>query len=402
MFSAIPQPDEVYRFRSVDALIGSRKELYRQTIYLAKPDQLNDLAEDTVNVVWQGDDILWANLITYYWRSFVASLITRDIFLPGYHLLHGYRPLEGSELSTVVDNEVVRLREHFSTQRTEMLAELNQRKSPVPHYELQSILSKLTPTEHYRFFQHAGLPPLDAFPNRFVQSMGKLLLSEWAVACFTDDFSNPYLWSAYADHHAGVCLVFNRNSLGNLQPPEFCERVELEEVSYQMTKPEIEFFTNVPTLTVSEYERLFTDESGAPSPICPFLPEDKERIREARAKQRDFSRGNLLTKHKPWEAEREVRMFCRSDWGGVLQSDPARHTLQYPIEALRGVIFGSRTTEEDRRSILEVILAKHYVSPMGEDFWFSEAALQPDGSVRKKPYSPYVAWQHTFVYPKNR
>ena len=286
MFSAIPQPDEVYRFRSVDALIGSRKELYRQTIYLAKPDQLNDLAEDAVNVVWQGDDILWANLITYYWRSFVASLITRDIFLPGYHLLHGYRPLEGSELSTVVDNEVVRLREHFSTQRTEVLADLNQRKSPVPHYELQSILSKLTPTEHYRFFQHAGLPPLDAFPNRFVQSMGKLLLSEWAVACFTDDFSNPYLWSAYADHHAGVCLVFNRNSLGNLQPPEFCERVELEEVSYQMTKPEIEFFTNVPTLTVSEYERLFTDESGAPSPICPFcLKTRKELERQELSKE---------------------------------------------------------------------------------------------------------------------
>ena len=40
-FSSIPQPDEVYRFRSVDALIGSHKELYRQTIYLAKPGQLN-------------------------------------------------------------------------------------------------------------------------------------------------------------------------------------------------------------------------------------------------------------------------------------------------------------------------------------------------------------------------
>ena len=66
MFSSIPQPDEVYRFRSIDALIGSRKELYRQTIYLAKPDQLNDPAEDTVNVVWHGDEILWPNLIAYY------------------------------------------------------------------------------------------------------------------------------------------------------------------------------------------------------------------------------------------------------------------------------------------------------------------------------------------------
>ena len=403
MFSTMPQPDEVYRFRSVDALIGSHKELYRQTIYLAKPDQLNDPAEDTVNVVWHGDEILWPNLITYYWRSFVASMITRGVFLPGHHaLLPDYRPLENSELSTVVDNEVVRLRERYSTQRAEVLAELSQRESPVTYFELPSIFSKLTPPEHYRFFQYAGLPPLDDFPSRFVQGMGKILLSEWRVACFTDDFTNPFLWSVYADDHAGVCLVFDRKALRNLRPPEYCGAVEFEEVSYQLKKPEIEFFANVPSLTVSEYKKLFTDESGVPSPICPYLPEDRDKIREAKEKQRDFSRSNLLTKQKYWEAEKEVRMFCRLDLPEDLNSDPAKYTVQYPIEALKGVIFGRRTTQEHRQAILDVVLAKHYVSPMGEDFWFTEAHPQPDGSIRKRPYSPYVAWQHTFVYPKKR
>ena len=83
VFSREPQPDELYRFRSIDALIGPRKELSRQTIYLARPDELNDLAEDTVNVVWRGDDVVWANLITYYWRSLLLSNTTGDIFLPG-------------------------------------------------------------------------------------------------------------------------------------------------------------------------------------------------------------------------------------------------------------------------------------------------------------------------------
>ena len=401
MFSSIPQPDEVYRFRSVDALIGSRKELYRQTIYLAKPDQLNDPAEDTVNVVWRGDEILWPNLITYYWRSFVASVLTRGVFLPGYHaILPDYRPLENSELSAVVENEVLRLSERYSTQRAEVLAALSQRESPVSYFELPLILSKLTPPEHYRFFQNAGLPPMDDFPSKFVQAMGKIFLSEWRVACFTNDFTNPFLWSVYADDHAGVCLVFDRNSLKNLRPPEDCDTVEFEEVSYQLKKPEIEFFTNIPSLTVSEYKKLFTDECGVPSPICPFLPEDREKIRKASRRQRDFSRTNLLTKQRYWEAEKEIRMFCRLDFREDLNSDPANYTVQYPIEALKGVIFGRRTTQEHRQAILDVILAKHYVSSMGENFWFTEADLQPDGSIRKRPYSPFVAWQHTFTYPK--
>ena len=148
MFSAIPQPDEVYRFRSVDALIGSHKELYRQTIYLAKSDQLNDPAEDTVNVVWRGDEILWHNLIEFYWRSLVASAITRGLFLPGHHaLLPDFRTLEESDLASVVDNEVIRLRERFTTQMADILTELSQRKSPISSFELQPLLSKLTPPE---------------------------------------------------------------------------------------------------------------------------------------------------------------------------------------------------------------------------------------------------------------
>ena len=139
-----------------------------------------------------------------------------------------------------------------------------------------------------------------------------------------------------------------------------------------------------------------------PSPICPFLPEDRDKIREARTKQRDFSRSNLLTKQKYWEQEKEVRLFCRLDSPEDPDSDPAKYTVQYPIEALKGVIFGRRTTLEHRQAILDVILSKHFVSPMDGDFWFTEAEPQPDGSIWKRPYSPYVAWQHTFVYPKKR
>ena len=51
-----------------------------------------------------------------------------------------------------------------------------------------------------------------------------------------------------------------------------------------------------------------------------------------------------------------------------MREEPNRHTVQYPIRALKGIIFGERTEDEAKRDILEVILAKHYVSPIRNDF----------------------------------
>ena len=83
-----------------------------------------------------------------------------------------------------------------------------------------------------------------------------------------------------------------------------------------------------------------------------------------------------------------------------MTSEPSRHTLQYPIGALKGIIFGDRADEAAKQAVSEVILAKHYVSPIRSDFYFSEAAMRPDGSMCRTFYDPYVNWRHDFVYPK--
>ena len=397
-FSTVPKEDEIYRFRTVDALIGTHKELYRQTCYLARPDELNDVAEDTVNVVWQGDAIVWPNLINYYWRSLAASQCTGSVFLPGYHWL--VQEALKERLLESAETDASSFREVCNTQYNQVLEDLNQREKAVSGFEIETLLSKLIPPALQRTSPLLETSPSRDFPRRFVQAMGKLLLSEWGLACFTKDFQNPYLWSAYADQHRGICLVFDRETLEGLEPPEYTAEVELDEVRYEMTKPEIEFFTNVPMLTGLEYERLFSDENGVPSPLCPFLPMNDERRQQAWLQRRESSRENLLTKHLQWQAEQEVRMFCRFDWGGIMSEEPSRHTVQYPIRALKGIIFGERTDDEAKRDILEVILAKHYVSPIEDNFWFSQAAMQANGSVYRRPYSPYVAWQHEFTYPK--
>jgi hypothetical protein len=65
--------DFVYRFRSIDALLGDRQELDRQVVYFASLPQLNDPMEGLRDTVWQGDQILWRNLLRNYIRTLHAA-----------------------------------------------------------------------------------------------------------------------------------------------------------------------------------------------------------------------------------------------------------------------------------------------------------------------------------------
>lgn len=72
----------VFRYRSIDALLGKREELERQTVYFAPPDYLNDPMEGLRQVYWRGDRITWRNLLRHYiicmHNRFFEALLTED------------------------------------------------------------------------------------------------------------------------------------------------------------------------------------------------------------------------------------------------------------------------------------------------------------------------------------
>lgn len=67
-------PRFYYRFRSVDALLGNRKELENQEIYFCSPDKLNDPMEGYKDLLWRGDEIVWRNLLRHYLSCLIQSL----------------------------------------------------------------------------------------------------------------------------------------------------------------------------------------------------------------------------------------------------------------------------------------------------------------------------------------
>ena len=52
-----------YRFRSPISLLEEHQELERQTIYFARPEQLNDPMEGFRDIFWAGDHIASAKLV---------------------------------------------------------------------------------------------------------------------------------------------------------------------------------------------------------------------------------------------------------------------------------------------------------------------------------------------------
>lgn len=58
--------DFLYRFRSTEYLLGEYKELEKQEIFFSHPEQLNDPMEGYKDIFWQGDEIVWKNLLKHY------------------------------------------------------------------------------------------------------------------------------------------------------------------------------------------------------------------------------------------------------------------------------------------------------------------------------------------------
>jgi hypothetical protein len=59
----------MFRFRSIESLLYGFQELEKQEIYFASPKELNDPIEGLKDIYWDGDKIVWRNLIINYIKS---------------------------------------------------------------------------------------------------------------------------------------------------------------------------------------------------------------------------------------------------------------------------------------------------------------------------------------------
>ena len=102
----------LYRIRSTKHLLGEYQELRHQQIYFAEPSELNDPMEGFRDIVWRGDEIVWANLFRNYISCLNLTVTLAKLcgdtklITPKEILIEGFDPESPTPIETIVLDEL--------------------------------------------------------------------------------------------------------------------------------------------------------------------------------------------------------------------------------------------------------------------------------------------------------
>lgn len=442
----------MYRLRSIYNLLDGHKELENQEIYFAPSVDLNDPMEGFLDVFWQGDSIVWENLLKHFLmcfeQIFVLNIIageTREINkkeIPVFKNRSTYLSNEAKEIYSKLESNF------FSHSYINSLLEnLNKRSSPVRRdelitylklvhiYAIQSIkevykeyglvnmnaneelfnelekyikendqiLDTLEGVEkEYSknseiltvFFSVATkvsnqLNLLTAFNNidlpgnsnkfflfyefseSYVSRIEEMVYPDWYTACFMTCCSNSSVWGHYGEQHKGVCLKFKTqtfgeeiqfkveriNGYGESGPTKGMMPHTFYKVNYENKHVEIDFFKSLGRLQVFILKNhWYTDGAGKMSKCAEPITNDSELNDNWHSNYwKRFYKG-VTTKMEDWSYENEYRLILTNMLNNFCSVDSRK--LKYDFSSLDGIIFGIKTTTENKLKIIKIIEEK--------------------------------------------
>ena len=229
------------------------------------------------------------------------------------------------------------------------------------------------------------------FPKLYVEQLDRLLWSKWYTACFTGSFHNSSVWAKYADGHKGACLIFadveNDNSTSlklNYKTSNSSRTILFREVHYADRPGEIYFFRSICRTTVSTLMELwYTDQNGNISECAAHIGSDSDEATWREHYWNDFWR-DVTFKTKDWEYEQEYRLILEDGLSQFNKKDDRK--LTYDFDALKGIIFGIRTSIEDKMKIREIIEKKKECAENNQtDFTYFQAYYSAnDSKIHKR------------------
>lgn len=189
------------------------------------------------------------------------------------------------------------------------------------------------------------------FAYRYVSQLENLVYPGGWVVCFSKKNDNSVMWGNYADHHCGVCLVYDfaikEGNVIELRHEKEQQNIlaKAGEVRYTTETVERNFFESLWQFS-SESIRAWME--GANGEVSDFYETYREpaRIEEYR---KPFTI-KYYTKMPEWEYENEYRLLLEDYW-----FDKEERYFKYPKTALKGVIFGKETSLEDYTRVLKAV-----------------------------------------------
>ena len=227
------------------------------------------------------------------------------------------------------------------------------------------------------------------FPQIYVAQLKDMIYPESYVVCFSSDSTNSAMWGNYAEHHRGVCLIYetDENNAIGIQLHNEMRKCIANKVTYGGMTIERNFFTTFGRLTDKQIRIWLTGTEGLSDCYKEFEDEEVWRICYWYA----YISKNYQ-KTKEWEHEQEYRIVidnyvCKYD-------DPNSRNLKYDFKSLKGVIFGINTSEYDKKRIVHSIMQKKGIFIQ---FAFYQAEYNDEEqkiTVREKNYGYSELYNH--------
>ena len=231
-------------------------------------------------------------------------------------------------------------------------------------------------------------------PKQYLKEIEKLLWPNWYTACFMKDYHNSSAWAHYGDQHRGVCLIFESEKTGssnNLDLHQVAGKgvrtIRFYEISYVDKPSEIDFFRYIGGVPLDELMSLwYADEEGNISECAAHIPRGSDMdtanlVTWVRNYEDRFYRA-ITIKTKDWEYEREYRLIL-DDRSDAFDEEKNR-ILTYNLNSLKGIIFGIKTTDEDKLRVIEIVQRKCKENNRTDFKFFQAYYSQEDGNIHSR------------------
>ena len=229
------------------------------------------------------------------------------------------------------------------------------------------------------------------FPRVYVEQLDRLLWPKWYTACFTESYHNSSMWAKYADGHKGACLIFGteeKDSMNHLvlhhKTSKGSSTMPFRKIKYADKPGKTDFFRTIGRVTVYTLRKLwYTDQNGNISECAARLESKQNQAAWRENYWNNFFR-NTTTKITDWAYEKEYRLVL--DDGLSEFNKKNDRILTYDFNSLKGIIFGMRTSTEDKKKIIDIIEKKKKCNGNNQaDFTYFQTNYSPeDGNIHKR------------------
>ena len=223
-------------------------------------------------------------------------------------------------------------------------------------------------------------------PRIYLKELENLLWPKWYTACFTKSYHNSSVWGNYGDNHKGACLIFEsiekdqQNCLElNQLTSEKSGTIPFSEVSYEDKASEIDFFRSIGGLPEPALMKLwYTDLTGNISECADRIQPDGNRHTWRKSYWDNFYR-DITIKTRDWKYEQEHRLIIHNE----SELDDKEHKLTYNFNALKGIVFGIKTSDKDKLEIIKIIEGKCRENNQTDFKLFQAYYSAEHGDIRK-------------------